>query len=81
MNIAFIVVFMFTTNAMLATIIVAGLPVFVLVIVLISSPASARHGRMQSNKNSNYNAYLAESIDGVRAEPAVRPAGGKRAPS
>lgn len=64
-NIAVIVVFMYSTNAMLATVIIAGLPIFV-GIVLILKPRQRKAWQMQSNKNSNYNAYLAESIDGVR---------------
>ncbi len=64
-NLVFIVVFMFTTEARLATIIVAGLPVFVGIIILIK-PRQRKAWQQQSNKNSNYNAYLAESIDGVR---------------
>ena len=64
-NIIFIVVFMYTTNAVLATVIVAGLPLFVTAVMLIK-PRQRKSWQQQSNKNSNYNAYLAESIDGVR---------------
>ncbi len=64
-NLIFIVVFMYSTNATLATVIVAGLPFFIAVIILIK-PRQRRAWQNQSNKNSNYNAYLAESIDGVR---------------
>lgn len=64
-NIAFIVVFMYTTEPTLATIVVAGLPVFVAIIIFLK-PRQRRAWQNQSNKNSNYNAYLAESIDGVR---------------
>ena len=64
-NLAFIVVFMYSTNALLATIILAGLPFFAAVILLLK-PRQRRAWQEQSNKNSNYNAYLAESIDGVR---------------
>ena len=64
-NLVFIVVFMYTTDATLATVILAGLPFFVGFIVLIK-PRQRRAWQNQSNKNSNYNAYLAESIDGVR---------------
>ena len=64
-NLVFIVVFMYSTNATLATVIIAGLPVFVCIIILIK-PRQRRAWQNQSNKNSNYNAYLAESIDGVR---------------
>ena len=64
-NLIFIVVFMYSTNATLATVIVAGMPIFVGIIILIK-PRQRRAWQNQSNKNSNYNAYLAESIDGVR---------------
>ncbi len=64
-NVVFIVVFMYSTNATLATVIVSGLPVFVAVIFFIK-PRQRKAWQNQSNKNSNYNAYLAESIDGVK---------------
>ena len=64
-NVVFIMVFMFTTDVTLASVIVAGLPVFILLILLIK-PRQRKAWQNQSNKNSNYNAYLAESIDGVR---------------
>ncbi|MBR3739362.1 MAG: ABC transporter ATP-binding protein [Clostridia bacterium] len=64
-NLIFIVVFMYSTAPTLATVIVSGLPVFVGIIILIK-PRQRKAWQNQSNKNSNYNAYLAESIDGVR---------------
>ncbi len=64
-NLVFIVIFMYTTNATLATIVVAGLPLFLGFIVYIK-PRQRKAWQAQSNKNSNYNAYLAESIDGVK---------------
>lgn len=64
-NIIFIVIFMYSTDAVLATIIIAGLPVFA-AIIWILKPKQRKAWQNQSNKNSNYNAYLAESIDGVR---------------
>ena len=64
-NVIFIVVFMYTTEPTLATVIVGGLPVFVAIIMFIK-PRQRKAWQNQSNKNSNYNAYLAESIDGVR---------------
>ncbi len=64
-NVIFIVVFMYSTEPTLATVVVAGLPVFVAFIMIIK-PRQRRAWQQQSNKNSNYNAYLAESIDGVR---------------
>ena len=64
-NLIFIVIFMFSTDVKLTLIILAGLPFFVF-IVLMLKPRQRRAWQEQSNKNSNYNAYLAESIDGVR---------------
>ncbi|MDD3336175.1 MAG: ABC transporter ATP-binding protein [Eubacteriales bacterium] len=64
-NLIFIVVFMYSTDATLATIIVAGLPVFASIIWYLK-PRQRKAWQIQSNKNSNYNAYLAESIDGVK---------------
>ncbi len=64
-NLIFIVIFMFSTNAELAAIHLAGLPFFI-AIILILKPRQRKAWQNQSNKNSNYNAYLAESIDGVR---------------
>ena len=64
-NVIFIVVFMYATAPTLATVVVAGLPVFVAIIMFIK-PRQRKAWQQQSNKNSNYNAYLAESIDGVR---------------
>ena len=64
-NLIFIIIFMYNTDATLATIVVAGLPVFVAIIFYLK-PRQRKAWQMQSNKNSNYNAYLAESIDGVR---------------
>ena len=64
-NLVFIVIFMYSTDATLATVIVAGLPFFIAFILFIK-PRQRRAWQTQSNKNSNYNAYLAESIEGVR---------------
>ena len=64
-NVIFIVVFMYATEPTLATVVVAGLPVFGAFIMFIK-PRQRKAWQQQSNKNSNYNAYLAESIDGVR---------------
>ncbi len=65
LNVLFIIFFMYQMEPMLATIIVAGLPVFIAIIMLLK-PRQRKAWQNQSNKNSNYNAYLAESIDGVR---------------
>ena len=68
-NIVFIIFFMYSTDPTLATVVVAGLPVFAGVIWFLK-PKQRKAWRNQSNKNSNYNAYLAESIDGVRVSQA-----------
>ena len=68
-NILFIIVFMFSTDAKLASIVMMGLPVFI-AIILFLKPRQRKAWQAMSNKNSNYNAYLAESIDGVRVSQA-----------
>jgi len=64
-NLVVIIVFMFNTNATLSWVILAGLPIFITLIIIIK-PRQRKAWQEQSNKSSNYNAYLAESIDGVR---------------
>ncbi|MDD2361614.1 MAG: ABC transporter ATP-binding protein [Oscillospiraceae bacterium] len=64
-NLIFILIFMFKTNVTMSLMVVAGLPVFIAVILLLK-PRQRRAWRHLSNKSSNYTAYLAESIDGVR---------------
>ena len=64
-NVIFIVIFMYATEPTLATVVVGGLPIFAAVIMYVK-PRQRKAWQNQSNKNSNYNAYLAESIDGVR---------------
>lgn len=64
-NLIFIAIFMFSTDVKLASIILAGLPFFICIIMYLK-PRQRRAWQNMSNKNSNYNAYLAESIDGVR---------------
>lgn len=65
LNIVFITVFMFRTDARLAAVIVAGLPVIVLIVFLIK-PAQRRAWQQVSNKMSNLSAYTCENIEGVR---------------
>lgn len=64
-NIIFIAVFMFMTDARLAAVSMIALPLFVLVIFILR-PIQRRRGQIASNKSSNYNAFLAENIEGVR---------------
>jgi ATP-binding cassette subfamily B protein len=69
LNIVFIVFFMFRVSPQLATVTVLGLPVLALFIWIIK-PAQRRAWQRVSNKNSNLNAYIQESIDGVRVTQA-----------
>ncbi|MGI5897065.1 MAG: ABC transporter ATP-binding protein [Oscillospiraceae bacterium] len=62
-NLIFVTVFMFITDARLALVIIAGLPVLI-VIVGVIMPKQRRAWQSFSNKNSNMNAYLHESILG-----------------
>ena len=64
-NLVFITVFMFMVSWRLALVVIAGLPVFVIVIFLIKNK-QRRAWQAVSNKTSNLNAYLHESIVGVR---------------
>jgi ATP-binding cassette subfamily B protein len=64
-NIVFIIVFMLLMNVKLSLVVLAGLPILFLVFFSIK-PAQRRAWQDVSNKNSNLNAYAAESINGMR---------------
>lgn len=64
-NIIFIAAFMFSTDVRLTLVVLAGVPIF-LVIILILKPRQRRAWQMVSNKSSNLNAYTQESIDGAK---------------
>ena len=64
-NLFFILIFMFSLNAKLTLICLCGLPVLAIVIVTIKR-RQRRAWQIQSNKQSNLNAYIAESINGIR---------------
>ena len=64
-NLIFIIVFMFLANVKLTLICLCGLPVLISVIVFIKKK-QRRAWQIQSNKQSNLNAYIAESINGIR---------------
>lgn len=64
-NLIFILIFMFFVNWKLALIVVAGLPIFMTVMMLIKT-RQRKAWQAVSNKSSNLNAYLHESIIGVR---------------
>ncbi len=63
-NLVFVTIFMFIADARLALVILAGLPILVLIVCLIM-PVQRRAWQNFSNKNSNMNAYLHESILGA----------------
>lgn len=64
-NIIFIAIFMFAVNVPLSLVVIAGLPLFALLIFIIK-PAQRRAWQQVSNKGSNMNAYMQESIDGAK---------------
>lgn len=65
LNMIFITIFMFFVSVKLSLIVLAGLPVFILIMALIKK-RQRRAWQMVSNKNSNLNGYLQENITGVR---------------
>lgn len=64
-NLIFILAFMFYLDARLTLICMCGLPMLALVIIIIKKK-QRRAWQIQSNKQSNLNAYIAESINGIR---------------
>ena len=60
-----IIIFMFMTSPKLTLLTLATMPVFVVFIVLVKSPQRRARQKL-SNKNSNINAYLHESINGMK---------------
>ena len=64
-SLLFIIIFMFTINLPLTLVVLCGLPVFI-AYVFILKKHQRKAWRIQSNKQSNLNAYIAESINGIR---------------
>lgn len=64
-NLIFIIIFMLICDVRLTFICLCGLPILVAVIISIKN-AQRRAWQIQSNKSSNLNAYIAESINGIR---------------
>ena len=64
-NLFFIVAFMLLTNVRLTLLCLCGLPVLAVVVVFIKKK-QRKAWQIQSNKQSNLNAYIAESINGIR---------------
>ena len=64
-NLLFITIFMFFVNWQLALVTMAGLPVYAIIMIMIKN-GQRRAWQQVSNKSSNLNAYLHESIVGVK---------------
>ncbi len=64
-NLFFIIIFMLICDSRLTLVCLCGLPLLALVIVFIKRK-QRRAWQIQSNKQSNLNAYIAESINGIR---------------
>ena len=64
-NLVFIVAFMLINDVRLTGICMCGLPVLAAVVIFIKR-RQRRAWQIQSNKQSNLNAYIAESINGIR---------------
>ncbi len=64
-NLIFIILFMLFCDVRLTLVCLCGLPLLALVIVFIKRK-QRRAWQIQSNKQSNLNAYIAESINGIR---------------
>ncbi|THF75257.1 ABC transporter ATP-binding protein [Cohnella fermenti] len=65
LNLVFIAIFMFAVDVKLSLVILGGLPIF-LAIMLLLKTKQRRAWQAVSNKSSNMNAYLQESISGIR---------------
>lgn len=64
-NLIFILIFMFAIHVRLTLICMCGLPVLMVVIIAVKK-RQRRAWQIQSNKQSNLTAYIAESINGIR---------------
>lgn len=64
-NLFFIIIFMLICDPGLTLVCLCGLPLLAIVVVFIKR-RQRRAWQIQSNKQSNLNAYIAESINGIR---------------
>lgn len=64
-NLFFILAFMLSINVKLTLVCLCGLPVLAVVIIALKKK-QRKAWQIQSNKQSNLNAYIAESINGIR---------------
>lgn len=69
LNMFFILFFMLATSPKLTLVILAGLPVFI-VYIIITKPKQRRFRQKRANKQSNTTAYLAENINGAKVTQA-----------
>lgn len=69
LNMFFILIFMFFVNVKLSLVVLSGVPIFA-VIMLIIKRHQRKAWQQVSNKSSNLNAYLQESITGARITQA-----------
>ena len=68
-NLIFILIFMLSMSVKLTLVCMCGLPVLILYIVFLKK--KQRYAwQVQSNKQSNLNAYISESINGIRVTQA-----------
>lgn len=68
-NLIIIMIFMLACDVRLSLVVMGGLPILAIVI-LILKPAQRRAWQDVSNKGSNLNAYLHESLDGMKITQA-----------
>ncbi len=68
-NLLLIAVFMLICDVRLSLVVMAGVPLLLLVVMIIK-PAQRRAWQDVSNKSSNLNAYLHESLDGMKITQA-----------
>ncbi len=68
-NLVLIAVFMLICDVRLSLVVMAGVPLLLVVIFLVK-PAQRRAWQDVSNKSSNLNAYLHESLDGMKITQA-----------
>ena len=68
-NLVLIAIFMLICDVRLSLVVMAGVPLLLIVIFLVK-PAQRRAWQDVSNKSSNLNAYLHESLDGMKITQA-----------
>jgi len=68
-SLVFIIAFMFYLNPIFALICLCGLPILIVIIWFVKT-RQRKAWQIQSNKQSNLNAYISESINGIRVTQA-----------